>query len=57
MKIPLPSTSRLAEVFEYDATTGMLRWKKRVAYCLRVGQVAGHRRNDGYLDVRLDGAA
>lgn len=40
--------SRLYELLEYDALTGVFTWKKQK-------KQAGHARHDGYLQIRVDG--
>lgn len=47
------TAERLRELLIYDRLTGIFTW--RVARCNhRAGDAAGHRRSDGYLEVRLD---
>jgi hypothetical protein len=52
-----PTIDRLNEVFRYDPETGLLYWKKKSGRKVRVGNVAGTRRNGGkkhYLHLSLD---
>jgi hypothetical protein len=46
--------ARLRECLSYDAGTGILRWKKRTATNVAVGDVAGCLDRRGYRLVRLD---
>jgi hypothetical protein len=39
------------EAFDYDPETGVLRWRLRSARCIRIGDVAGFVRPDGYVVV------
>lgn len=45
---------RLRECLSYDATTGILRWKKRLATSIAVGDEAGCLDCRGYRFIRLD---
>ena len=38
-------------VFTYEPSTGELRWRIRAARCVRVGDVAGFVKSDGYVGV------
>lgn len=53
--IPLPSQARLKELFDYDEQTGELIWKVSIAKNIKVGQVAGSIKPDGYRAIRIDG--
>lgn len=52
--VDLPDVNRLREVFDYNADTGELIWKMRVANCTQIGSVAGWKAAK-YLQVTLDG--
>jgi len=39
------------KLFNYDATTGVLTWKIKAAQRLKISDVAGRLRKDGYLQV------
>lgn len=45
---------RLKELFEYDHSTGQFIRKKSFAG-QRVGMIAGTKRRDGYIQIRVDG--
>lgn len=47
---------RLKEVLNYDTETGFFTWVKPTNKRIRVGQVAGCVRSDGYVTLRIDGA-
>jgi hypothetical protein len=53
---PLPSAARLNELLSYDPTLGVLRWK---VICPggenKVGKLAGLRKADGHIEVKVDG--
>ena len=36
-----PTTSELRELFDLDGESGVLRWRKRVAFRIRIGDIAG----------------
>jgi len=46
---------RLKELLEYDPETGVFVWLQTTSNRVKVGSVAGCRRRDGYLLIRLDG--
>lgn len=49
--------ARLRELLDYDATTGVFKWRigrRRVA---RAGSVAGTQDSDGYIKIRISGRA
>jgi hypothetical protein len=43
--------AQAAELFSYDPDTGALRWRVRAARCVQVGDLAGARKQDGYIQV------
>ncbi len=45
---------RLKEVLDYDRTTGIFRWRKRISIRITVGSEAGQR-NRGYVLINIDG--
>ncbi len=47
--------ARLHEIFDYDAHTGNLVWKVATARRIKVGDVAGCTKEQGYRTIRLDG--
>lgn len=58
MKIgKLPPIQVLKEHFDYNPETGELRWKKKThaRHSIKVGDIAGSKRNDGYIKVTLNG--
>jgi hypothetical protein len=55
VKKELPSRDFIASVLEYNAETGVLRWKVSTSRCVRVGQVAGSVLPNGYLYVGIGG--
>lgn len=46
---------RLRSLLEHDPTTGMFRWRVDRGGTARKGRVAGKLRNDGYIDIKVDG--
>jgi hypothetical protein len=44
---------RASAVLAYNPATGALTWKARPSKCVRVGDIAGTKRPDGRLQVRL----
>lgn len=42
----------LHELFDYDPKTGIFRWKKRLANCIKVGDIAGSN-HDGYVRITI----
>ena len=51
-KIP---AERLRELFDYDAASGVVKWRVRKANCIHVGDVVGWEDSNGYLKVTIDG--
>lgn len=54
---PFPTADRIRELFNYDRGSGLLTWKVSPAQRVKVGDVAGSVRKDGYLTVSIDGRA
>ena len=46
---------RLRALLSYDAATGVFRWLQRPSTRVKIGQVAGTVRKDGYRLIRIDG--
>jgi len=46
--------NRIREVLDYDKDTGNFYWKVRVAKCVHIGDLAGHKSSDGYWRICLD---
>ena len=46
--------STLRNFIYYDLATGDFFWRKN-HYCAKMGQLAGHRRKDGYLIITING--
>lgn len=44
---------RLKELLHYDPDTGIFTWRISPKYDIAAGAIAGHRRKDGYLIIRL----
>jgi hypothetical protein len=49
------SQEELKEVLEYNPDTGLFTWIKSNGNHLKVGDVAGSRRNDGYIVIIIKG--
>lgn len=47
--------SEAMELLDYEPETGFLRWKVSPRYGIAVGDLAGHRKPDGYLSVKIRG--
>jgi hypothetical protein len=45
---------RLHEVVEYNPNTGIFIWKKSIAKIIKIGNIAGSKRKDGYLCFQID---
>lgn len=48
------TAARLRELLTYDPGTGIFCWRVQRSN-VAAGTIAGNRRQDGYLDIRLDG--
>ena len=46
---------RLKEALEYDAASGMLRWRMPASRAVKPGQLAGRVSNRGYRQIMVDG--
>lgn len=55
MKKELPSREYIASLVEYDAETGVVRWKVAKSKNIRVGAAAGSIQNHGYVSLSIDG--
>lgn len=44
----------LRTILHYDHVTGVFRWKKRIAHCLRVGDIAGTVTAWGYVCIVIN---
>ena len=49
------SHSRLCEVLNYDAATGIFRWATRTSNRIKVGDVAGQIDRHGHRSINVDG--
>jgi len=45
----------LKSLLEYRSETGVFIWKVKSANRIRIGDIAGHKRSDGYITIRIDG--
>ena len=43
------------EIFDYSPDTGEIRWAKKISKKNKVGAIAGHKRKDGYITIRVNG--
>jgi len=48
------SLERVRDVLGFDPETGYFVWKKRTAQKIKIDQIAGQVRNDGYIVISLD---
>ena len=46
---------RLHEVLRYDADTGIFKWSVSQNNRAQAGSIAGYKRPDGYIQIRIDG--
>jgi hypothetical protein len=49
------TAERLRQVLSYDPASGLLRWLVRPSNRVRVGDIAGSDRADGYRKIAIDG--
>ena len=49
------TAERLRELLDYDPATGVFTRKVRTTNRIKVGDVAGYLRNDGYIRIKIDG--
>ena len=54
MAAPILTAERLREVLDYNPDTGVFVWKVRTSTRTHVGDVAGSRNSDGYLQIKID---
>ena len=50
-----PSQERLQALFDYEAGSGLLRWKVSKSNAVRAGTVAGNLSDSGQVRVKIDG--
>jgi hypothetical protein len=48
---------RLKELLDYDPETGLFHWKANRRGGSKANDLAGHKRSDGYIEIRIDGKA
>ena len=53
-KRPLPTAEEVRALLDYDPATGIFRWRKATARRVRVGDVAGTKKSDGYLVIGVN---
>jgi hypothetical protein len=55
MKVkPMPPVSLINQLLNYDPAIGVFRWKASKAKCVKVGDVAGCIKKNGYLQIRIN---
>ena len=52
----LPPLEVLQDRLNYDPDTGVFTWKNPTNRRIKVGDVAGHKKPDGRLTIRIDGS-
>lgn len=52
---PLPAQELLLKLFDYDPETGVIRHAVYKNSQSQAGELAGHLRADGYIDIKIDG--
>lgn len=50
-----PDIQLLRKVYSYNKNTGEFRWKIRTGAKSYIGEIAGHLRKDGYIEIVCDG--
>lgn len=50
----LPPQTELLNAFDYNPDTGELRWKKRMSFRIKIGDIAGCKDSRGYISVRIN---
>lgn len=53
--LPLPSQDELRRLFDYDPTTGVLRWRVTLSSRAVAGSRIGNPERNGYVQVRIHG--
>jgi hypothetical protein len=51
------TAERLREVLSYEKSTGIMRWLVQTSNRIRVGDIAGSSRVDGYRQIVIDGVS
>jgi hypothetical protein len=49
------TTERVRELLDYDQASGIFRWRQAASRRVKPGNLAGTRRDDGYIVIRVDG--
>lgn len=55
MATPEFTLARVKELLKYDPTSGAFTWRKSLQGPVKAGDVAGFKRSDGYIRIKLDG--
>jgi hypothetical protein len=51
------TASRLRQALSYDRKTGLFRWRERTSNRIRIGDIAGCTRADGFRKIAVDGVS
>lgn len=51
------SPEQVREIFAYDPIVGIVLWRSPKANCVKIGDRAGNRRQDGYRSIEVGGKA